>query len=206
MKLAPALLLLLCSAAALAQPVYRNVGPDGRVTFSDQPQPSARASVVGSTGANAAPELPAALRQPAGRHPVTLFSGRDCPPCDDGRALLRERGIPFAEKTIQTPADAAALTRLGADMRLPLLTVGARRLVGFFGPEWSAALDAAGYPATSVLPRHYPAPQAQPLAPEPPAAAASAPANAQTAQGEPGSSGAAPTNPVPPAPPGALRF
>src|SRR5256885_8900445 len=89
----------------LFRSVYRIVGPDGKVTFSDRPAQSAQQqaapaapaapSVAGTTDSNA--NLPYALRQIAGRFPVTLYTSSDCAPCDSARQLLQSRGIPYAE-------------------------------------------------------------------------------------------------------------
>ena len=103
----------LMASAAQAQGVYRIVGPDGRVTFSDraptaaQAQPSA--PPASPNAANTDSALPYALRQSAERYPVMLYSSKDCEPCDEAREYLRGRGIPFGERTIETSADVTAL-------------------------------------------------------------------------------------------------
>lgn len=152
-------------AAAQAQAVYRIVGPDGRVTFSDVPPPKAPASAETKPGAagGGASELPFALQQVASRYPVTLYSGENCGPCDSGRAYLRGRGIPFTERTVKSNEDVQALQRLAGDASLPLLTVGSQQLKGYSDVEWGQYLDAAGYPKTSQLPRGYEAPAPTPL-------------------------------------------
>lgn len=169
-------------AAAQAQAVYRIVGPDGRVTFSDVPPPKAPASATakpGAAGGNG-PALPFALQQVASRYPVTLYSGENCGPCDSGRAYLRGRGIPFTERTVKSNEDVQALQRLAGDASLPLLTVGSQQLKGYSDVEWGQYLDAAGYPKTSQLPRGYEAPAPTPLValerPAPAPAARPAPA------------------------------
>lgn len=166
-------LTLLALAGALASPlsqaqVYRIVAPDGKVTFSDQPPPwtsNAKVSeirVTASGGVQLA-GLPFGLRQAAQKYPVTLYTGENCEPCVRGRALLSNRGIPFSEKTVLTPADGQVLQRLSSDSTLPLLTIGSQQLKGFSDAEWTQFLNAAGYPATSVLPAHYRAPSPTPL-------------------------------------------
>jgi hypothetical protein len=112
----PALLALACVAAwglsAQAQPVYRVVGPDGKVTFSDKPPADAKpAATVGGTSrpTDNKPALPYELQQLAGKYPVTLYSTNGCGPCDSGRALLTKRGIPFVEKTVNTNEDLSRL-------------------------------------------------------------------------------------------------
>lgn len=152
--------------SATAQGVYRIVGPDGRVTFSDQPPPAtgagrtqgqgqgpAAAPAASSGGGGAA--LPFELRQTAARYPVVLYTGKDCAPCNSGRNLLNARGIPYTEKTVTSQEDAEALRRLAGEASLPFLTIGSQRLRGFSDLEWTQYLTAAGYPAQSALPPGY---------------------------------------------------
>ena len=175
---------LLLVASASAQ-VYRSVGADGRVTFSDTPPatqatPSATRSATPAAADDAA--LPYALRQTAQRYPVTLYTTTGCEPCASGRKLLSERGIPFTEKTINSNADIAALQQLTGADSLPALSIGQQQLKGFSQAEWTQYLNAAGYPAQSQLPArwHSAAPAAlAPQAAKPVAAAASASASAQ---------------------------
>ena len=132
------LLMTLACASAQAQGVYRIVGPDGKVTFSDRPpadassaQP-ARAATEAAGAANG--ELPYALRQVANRFPVTLYTGSDCTPCTSARNLLTSRGIPFTERTVSSNEDIAALQRLSGASSLPFgtrlkVTHGSRSVV-----------------------------------------------------------------------------
>jgi glutaredoxin len=140
--------------------------------------------------------LPFALRQVVGKYPVTLYTAPDCGPCSSGRAMLTSRGIPFAERTIATPEDSAALKRLVGDNSVPVLSIGAQRIKGYSDLEWSQYLDAAGYPKTSMLPAGYRPAPASPLVAlaEPPAT--------EKPQTQPGtepaatSAGPAPSNPA----------
>ena len=148
--------------------VYRIVGPDGKVTFSDHPPvASGNAKVstgnAGAPGGGAGAALPFELRQVATKYPVTLYVGDNCGPCGAGRSLLTSRGIPFVEKTVNTNEDIQALQRLGGESSLPFLTIGSQQLKGFSDAEWSQFLDAAGYPKSSVLPASYRQAAATPL-------------------------------------------
>lgn len=176
--------LLWLASVAQAQGVYRTVGPDGRVTFSDVPPRDATAPSVASQERSAAaargPSLPFALQQVVTKYPATLYTTGNCGPCDSGRSLLVARGIPFAEKTVNTAEDIAAFDRLGTDRNLPLLVIGGQQVKGFSATEWNRYLDAAGYPATSALPSGHRPTQAQPLAPLKTAAEAPAPVDAPT--------------------------
>lgn len=150
---------LLASVGAQAQTIYRIVGPDGKVTFSDKPPVAEQGKVTG-TGAGArnsaaSGNLPFELKQVVGKYPVTLYTSSKCAPCDAGRNLLNGRGIPFSERTIVTNEDIDFLQRLAGDSNLPLLTVGGQKIKGYNDGEWSRYLDAAGYPAASILPSGY---------------------------------------------------
>jgi glutaredoxin len=179
-RLLPAALLLAMVLPAAAQ--YKVTGPDGRVTYTDQPptQTGAKVQSVNLSGAGSGPDLsalPTALRQVASRYPVTLYASKNCAPCDSGRQLLTQRGIPFTEKRVDSQADITALLRQNADGTVPQLTIGSQRLKGLVSADWQSYLDAAGYPRESALPATYRAPAAVALAPAAPAPApAAAPA------------------------------
>ena len=152
-------------AAGLVQAqVYRVIGPDGKVTFTDRaPVEGKVAAPSAAAPAAASASLPAELRKAAGQFPVTLYASSDCAPCKEARAMLQKRGIPFSEKAIATEQDVAALQRLSGSNSLPFLTIGGQHLNGFSETEWSQYLDAAGYPKTSQLPPSYRQPPASPL-------------------------------------------
>jgi len=173
--------------AVPAQALYKVVGPDGKVTYTDQPSVSTDNKVqsVGARGGVANDvALPFELRQAAQRYPVTLYVASDCSPCDAGRQLLRQRGIPFSEKLVTTADDSSALQRLTGATSLPALTVGAQVVRGWQREDWMSYLDAAGYPKESRLPANFPQGKAEPLtearqstpAPTAPQRAAPAPA------------------------------
>jgi len=160
--------LLLVAGWAAAQPVYRSVDANGKVSFSDQLAISSGASAAKATttvsNADTANEsLPYEVRQIAERYPVTIYTGTDCAPCLAGRSLLVTRGIPFSERTVTTREDSESLQNLSGQRSLPLLGVGTQLLKGFSDVEWSQYLDAAGYPPSSLLPARYRNPPASPL-------------------------------------------
>jgi glutaredoxin len=150
-------------SAAQAQGIYKSVGPDGRITFSDRPSAQAGQRSVSVADTAAAPasvpdanaRLPYTLRQTANRYPVFLYSVKDCQPCDDARRFLQMRGIPFAERLVESHADQSALQKLSGHSSLPFATIGQQHLNGFSENSWSEYLVAAGYPAQSQLPANY---------------------------------------------------
>lgn len=195
----------LMAVSAHAQGVYRIVGPDGKVTFSDKPPPDAKPpagpAAAGGAGTTASrPALPYELQQLAGKYPVTLYSANGCGPCDSGRALLTKRGIPFTEKTVNTNEDLTAFARISKENAIPLLMIGGQAVKGYSDSEWSSYLDAAGYPKQSVLPASYKPAAAEPLSPLKTAAQAPAPTDAGP-EGTTGSEARPSTPPRPRTPP-----
>lgn len=163
----PSTLLVGAIALMSLQPawaLYKVVGPDGKVTYTDRPPPNQPAQALKADGSPAATErLPYALQQVVSRYPVVLYTGRNCAPCDAGRQMLKARGVPFTEKTVTTAEDAKALQRTENTDGLPVLRVGTKPLQGYAHSEWVSYLDAAGYPAQSALPTTYQWPAPQPL-------------------------------------------
>lgn len=196
----PTALALLALAALPASAQYKVVAPDGSVTYTDRPpyESNLRITPIGRNAPATSTEvgLPIELRQATSRYPVTLYTTADCAPCDNGRKLLQQRGVPYAERTIGSEDDAQALERLIGSRTVPALTVGAQPLRGYSEADWASYLDAAGYPKESKLPRNWPAAVATPLVQR---AAAAAP-EARPAPPPPAA-------PVPEAPqPGTIRF
>jgi len=155
------------TGAAHAQTLYRIVGADGRVTFTDKPPAASAASSATTAGGRPVSgnntALPFELRQVANRYPVTLYTGANCAPCGSGRTMLTSRGIPFTERTVTTAEDSEALQRISGEASLPFLTIGGQQIKGYSDSEWTQFLDAAGYPKTSALPSGYRQTAATPL-------------------------------------------
>ncbi|MES2510318.1 MAG: glutaredoxin family protein [Pseudomonadota bacterium] len=198
---------MLMVPAAQAQQVYRIVGPDGKVTFSDKPPPvAAPAKVTAGSGAAAGSSggpggsggsgLPFELRQVASKFPVTLYTSSVCAPCGSARNMLNARGIPFTEKTVNTAADSQALLRISGDNSLPFLTIGGQQLKGYSDGEWTQFLNAAGYPATSQLPASYRQASASPIVAAAPPAPSAPAASQEVERPAPPPIQAAPSNPA----------
>ena len=202
-SIASCALVISATAVSIAQPVYRTVGPDGKVTFSDKAPVESNARVTPGAGAagggNSGNALPFELRQVAQKFPVTLYVGDNCSPCQSAKTLLLSRGVPFTEKTVNTNEDGQALQRLSGDNSLPFATIGGQQLKGFSDGEWTQFLNAAGYPSTSILPGSYRPAAATPMvaiATAPVAAIAPARALQPAAQSTPAAAAPAPSNPA----------
>jgi glutaredoxin len=194
----------LAGTAANAQ-VFRVVGPDGKVTFTDRAPPDGSGTparvVTLPGGSSSTASLPLELRNVTGKFPVTLYTTPECAPCVSARAFLQGRGIPYTERTVTTPDDVQALQRLAGEARLPFATIGGQHVRGFSDAEWGQYLDAAGYPKTSQLPSGWRNPEPAPLvavqAPAPrPAAQQQRPQPAQAAEAPRAPSDPSPANPA----------
>lgn len=148
--------MLAFSFAASAQTLYKWVDKSGKVHYSDQPppreikkveQPQLRAGSIDTSG------LPYETQQAAQDFPVTLFVSADCKnECDNARAFLRRRGVPFSESMVGSPEQNQAFKkRFGSDgIFLPALTVGSQKQQGFEEGAWNGMLDTAGYARTAI--------------------------------------------------------
>jgi glutaredoxin len=196
------LLMLACATHANAE-LYKSIGPDGKVTYTDTP-PSPAAQRVETRplagGAVNQAGFPYELAQAVKSHPVVLYTTKSCSPCEEGRKLLSGRGIPFTEKTVNSDEDIAQLRKLSGGGELPVLSVGRDLQRGFESAAWQLSLTSAGYPESSKLPRSYrnPAPEAAaPVPKAPPPQAQDTPERR-----EPGAAGKTPNAVEPPAPVG----
>ncbi|MFZ6771390.1 glutaredoxin family protein [Undibacterium sp. SXout7W] len=164
--------------------LYKWVGPDGKVNYSDRPPADQQKNLEKKalpeimTGVALPPDLAAAVAQ----NPVTLYTADNCNPCNDGRNLLKTNGIPFAEKTIKTNEDINKLRQVSGDSQVPFVAIGPGKLFGLDSEAWKNALTSAGYPSTNKLPKEYHYPAAEPAAPVTPVTPkTSAPASSKIA-------------------------
>lgn len=187
-------LLALCASGASAQ-VFKWKDAKGVTHYSDTPPPgsSAKVEVKALSETSSEAPLPYGLAVAVRGNPVTLFTSGGCAPCEQGRALLKGRGIPFSEKTVASAEDQQALAQAGSAGQLPLLLIGGSKLTGFEANGWNEALTAAAYPTQRTLPTGYRYPAPQPAAPPPPppepkiqAAAPAPPKNPPAANAPPG--------------------
>ena len=153
LHLLTAALLLTIGANASGQ-AYRWVDREGRVHYTQTPPPPDAKGVQRKNfrgGPTAAAELPYATRLASRNFPVTLFTWPDCGnPCDQARALLVKRAVPFREVSVVTQKDADELKGLLGKNEVPALVVGTQVQGGFEEGVYNGMLDAAGYPSTAA--------------------------------------------------------
>lgn len=148
----------------------------GQISYGDRPPPDAQNLLridLSMIGEQTQSLLPYQVRRAASNFPVMLFTAKNCPPCGPARAFLNKRGIPFAERTIESDDDAMEFKRLTSAEGVPVLTLGSHPLLAFNPDDWDNGLDATGYPQKSLLPPNFKQEPARPLtqkAKPPPAA------------------------------------
>lgn len=146
-------LLLLVIAGAQAESLFRWVDKDGKVHYGDRPAEDAigaQQKRFGSQSATGEDELSYGVRKARQDFPVTLYVAANCAElCVQARSLLNKRGIPFAEKSLNTQEDLDAYKKLTGGTSIPALTVGKTVLSGFEAGQWNSELDIAGYPKTA---------------------------------------------------------
>jgi glutaredoxin len=172
-------LLVVAGALAAQERVYKWKDARGEVHYGDTPPPQGAQLLTISARAPVDPSLPYELARAVRLYPVTLYTTARCDACDQGRSLLRARGVPYTEKTVNTPDDQQELRRQTGKDELPLLVVGSRRVTGFQAAGWQEALDSASYPKQKMLPPGYQYAPAQAAAPSATAAPPSAPVRAR---------------------------
>lgn len=146
-------LLAACLGGAMAQPLYKSVGPDGRVVYSDQPPASGAAgktmdleslpvSVVAgpAPGARPAP-APAPAAAPPAQGDVVLYMAKWCGYCTAAKGYLGRKGVAYREFDIDTPAGKAAFSQLGA-RGIPVLLTQGKRVSGFTPQSYDAVFAA----------------------------------------------------------------
>jgi arsenate reductase-like glutaredoxin family protein len=147
--------LLALTFSASAQTLYKWVGKDGKVHYSDQPPPKEIKKVEKPRLSNSTIEtsgMSFEALEAAKNFPVTLYTTPECgPECATARELLSRRGIPFSESRVVTTNDGDTFKKaLGTDKLLfPALVVGKSKQIGFEQDIWHELLDTAGYPRSA---------------------------------------------------------
>ena len=150
-----AIVLAFACGAAFAQ-MYRWVDKDGKTHYTQEAPPPDAKNVEkkplgggsGTAGSMSYGDLPYASQAAARNYPVTLYTTPDCgAPCEQARALLVRRVVPFKEISVQRQQDVEAFKAAGGT-QVPYLIVGSQKQAGFLEETYAAILDTAGYPAS----------------------------------------------------------
>lgn len=141
----PALLLLVFSL--FAQPaqaeIYKVIGADGKVSYTDK-NPQSAAAKTEKLKVQAYAGAPSAASPNATARKVTLLSAQWCGACRQAKAYMNSRKIAFEEWDIDRSDYARSKMReLGAN-GVPVILVGKQAMVGFSAERLDAMLKNAG--------------------------------------------------------------
>jgi glutaredoxin len=160
MKALIVILALGLSAAAHAATLYKSIGPDGEVVYSDRPPASGKVDKTFEFSNLPSTPLPESvvkyrdeLRKsmekrlaesavPRGRQPV-IFTAKWCGYCRQALAYLAEKKISYTEHDIDTPGGMRAFAETGAGRGVPLLLVGEQKLQGYSRPAYETVFSRA---------------------------------------------------------------
>lgn len=156
-------LLLACalaaSAAIPAQTVYKSIGPDGKVVYSDRAPTAGRlektmkfelaSSALPASAASYMEQFrkahPGGAPQVAAGKGVTLYSAAWCGYCKQAKAWLGGHGKAYNDVDIDAPGGMAALAQAsGGGTAVPVLVVDGKTMNGFSAGAYDAAF--AGRP------------------------------------------------------------
>ena len=145
---------LLAIAAASAQTVYKSVGADGKVVYSDRAPTTGRLekTMKFELASSALPASAASYMEqfrkthPPGAEPaaagkgVTLYSAVWCGYCKQAKAWLGGHGVAYTNVDIDAPGGTAALAQAsGGGTGIPVLVVDGQKLNGFSADAYDAA-------------------------------------------------------------------
>ncbi|MES2911353.1 MAG: glutaredoxin family protein [Pseudomonadota bacterium] len=140
------MVLLSCvPCAVLSQTLYKSVGPDGKVVYSDKLPTEGRVEKMKfqnlpatplpqSVAATYAELLRKAKANPVATAPVAgnvLYSATWCGYCRQAKAYLASKGLAYTELDIDTPAGMASFAQVGGGKGVPLLMAGGQKVQGY---------------------------------------------------------------------------
>jgi glutaredoxin len=140
------------SGTLFAGQLYRWVDEKGNVEFRDTPPPASVPSknIQQRSIGGAAPDasaLPYSVQVAAKNFPVTLWANKCGVACDQAKAHLDKRGVPYQQKDPTDDVD--AFQKLTGSNEVPVLYVGRTQIKGYLASTYDEALDTAGYPRTA---------------------------------------------------------
>ena len=140
------------TSPATAETLYKSVGPDGRVVYSDRPPANGRIEKTMIFENLPSTPLPAAavahLEQIRKTEPlsasnmatsgIVLYSATWCGYCKQAKAYLAGRGVHYQEFDVDTKTGMAAYAQAGGRKGVPLLFADGQLVQGFSRAAYDA--------------------------------------------------------------------
>lgn len=146
------LAMVLVASPVYATKLYKWVDPQGNVSYQDRPPPEGSGKVEEkslrpdrATGTGSA-----AAAVAASKFPVTLYMVPKCSTCDQARAYLQKRKVPFTDIDVSEkhPEAQEEMRKKVGELYVPTLTIGSKVMKGYLESLLEGELDQAGYPKT----------------------------------------------------------
>jgi glutaredoxin len=142
---------------AHAEKLYKWVDQDGNVSYHDRPPFQAGYRVEEKDLGNRKSSTARTAQDIAERFPVVLYSAPECGSCDNARAYLKSRGIPFTEKNVKGNRKLQAeLLKTAGALAVPTITVGDKIMKGYLRSLLEGELDDVGYPKAKATGKREP--------------------------------------------------
>ena len=147
-KLVYFIVLAVVTTITYADSLYKVVGADGTITFTNRPPTEGKITALKFDDAPSSPLSAQALKSQADLRKsiesgqgdrtridstgsVTLFSATWCGYCRKAKSYLHAKGIRYQEYDIDTPEGLRVFSEAGGEKGVPLLVADSKRLQGF---------------------------------------------------------------------------
>jgi glutaredoxin len=135
--------LLVCAALDARADIYKVVGPDGKISYTDkEPQTvgakSEKLKIQTYSGAPSVSNSGTSVRK------VTILSAEWCGICTRAKNYMKSRGIAFEEWDIDRSDFARAKMRELGARGVPVILAGGQKMVGFSEAGLDAMLKKSG--------------------------------------------------------------
>lgn len=149
------LLAAIITSPALAGKLYKWVDEQGNISYQDRPPAEGRGQVEEKNVREGKHiDSTPGIAEAAGKFPITLYMVPKCKPCDEARAYLNKRKLPFSEVNVseKNPQAQEQMRKKVGELSVPTITVGNKVMQGYVESLLSGELDQAGYPPPEAEP------------------------------------------------------